>query len=237
MTALYDVAGIGNAIVDVIAPATDAFLSDEGLVKGSMQLIDQDRAAALYDAMAAGIETSGGSGANTIAGVASFGGRAAYLGKVADDLLGTVFAHDARAIGVTFETPVLDCGPSTGRSLINVTPDGQRTMCTFLGASNQFTVDDVDPAVVGGAAILYLEGYLFDPPEARDAFAKAAGIARQAGRRISITLSDSFVVERHRAELVDFIGREVDILFANEAELCALYQADFDAAVGAVRGR
>jgi sugar/nucleoside kinase (ribokinase family) len=236
MSASYDVAAIGNAIVDVIAPADDAFLGANGLAKGSMMLIDEPRAHELYGKMAAGIETSGGSAGNTVAGVASLGGRAAYVGKVAKDQLGEVFIHDTRSLGVHFETPQLNSGAATGRCLINVTPDGERTMCTFLGASNQLTAADVDAAVIEGAAIVYLEGYLFDPPEARRAFAKAAGLARAAGRTLAITLSDAFVVERHRTALLQFIETEVDLVFANEAEITSLFQtADFDAATAAIR--
>ena len=237
MTAAYDVTTIGNAIVDVIAPATDAFLAARGLAKGSMGLVDEAQSAALYRGMAPGIETSGGSGANTAAGLASFGARSAYIGKVAADQLGEVYAHDMRAIGVTFDTAPLIGGPATGRSLINVTADGERTMSTFLGASNQLSADDVDPALIEGAAIIFLEGYLFDPSEARIAFAKAAAIAREAGRLIAFTLSDTFVVERHRAELLKFIETQVDIVFANEGEVTALFQTDFEAAVAALATR
>ena len=237
MPDLYDVAAIGNAIVDVIAPCDDAFLAANGLTKGAMMLVDPAQSAALYAKMSLAVEASGGSAANTIAGVASFGGRGAYMGKVADDALGRVFAHDMRAIGARFETAPLIGGAATARSLINVTPDGQRTMCTFLGASTELTAEDVDPAVIEGASIVYLEGYLFDPPQARQAFAKAAGLARAAGRMISLTLSDSFVVERHRAGLLAFIEAEVDLLFANEAEITSLFEtSDFDAATRAVRG-
>jgi sugar/nucleoside kinase (ribokinase family) len=235
MTDLYDVAAIGNAIVDVIAPATDAFLEAEGLVKGSMQLIDEMQATTLYKKMAPGIEASGGSAANTIAGVASLGGRAAYMGKVAADQLGSVFVHDIWAAGAKYQTQPLRVGPATARCLINVTPDGQRTMCTYLGASTRFAPFDVDQAVIEGAKIVYLEGYLFDPEEARRAFAKAAGLARAAGRQIALTLSDSFVVERHRGALMEFIEDQVDILFANEAEITALFETDFDGAVKEVR--
>jgi sugar/nucleoside kinase (ribokinase family) len=238
MSASYDVAAIGNAIVDVIAPADEAFLVANSLAKGAMMLIDEPRAHELYGRMAAGIETSGGSAGNTVAGVASLGGRAAYVGKVAKDQLGEVFIHDTRALGVHFETPQLNSGAATGRCLINVTPDGERTMCTFLGASNQLTAADVDPAVIEGAAIVYLEGYLFDPPEARRAFAKAAGLARASGRTLAITLSDAFVVERHRRGLLEFIETEVDLVFANEAEITSLFEtADFDAAARAIRGK
>jgi len=238
MSASYDVAAIGNAIVDVIAPAEESFLAANALTKGSMMLIDEARAHDLYGRMAPGLETSGGSAGNTIAGVASLGGRAAYVGKVASDQLGEVFVHDTRALGVHFQTPALAGGAGTGRCLINVTPDGERTMCTFLGASIELTATDVEAAVIEGAAIVYLEGYLFDPPEARRAFAKAAGLARAAGRTIAITLSDSFVVERHRKGLLEFIETEVDLVFANEAELKALFETDdFEAAVRAIRGR
>ena len=238
MTTLYDVAAIGNAIVDVIAPATDAFLADQQLVKGSMMLIDDDQAVALYGTMAAAVETSGGSAGNTIAGVASLGGRAAYIGKVAHDQLGDVFAHDIESIGAIFGGARLTGGAGTGRCLINVTPDGERTMCTYLGAAAALTPDDVDPAIVEASKIIYLEGYLFDPLDARRAFAKAAGLARASERLISLSLSDSFVVERHRDALLGFIDTEVDVLFANEDEIKSLFQVDdFDAAVRLVRSR
>lgn len=237
MTATYDVAAIGNAIVDVISPASEAFLTDQGLDKGAMMLVDEDRSAELYARMAPGVEASGGSAGNTIAGVASFGGKAAYIGKVAKDQLGDVFAHDTRAIGVHFDVPPLVGGAASGKCLINVTPDGQRTMCTFLGASTELTPDDVQPQVIEGAKIVYLEGYLFDPNEARRAFAKAAGLARAAGRMIAITLSDSFVVERHRPALMEFIETQVDLVFANEAEITALFQTDFAASLDAIRSR
>jgi sugar/nucleoside kinase (ribokinase family) len=238
MPELYDVAAIGNAIVDVIAPSSDDFLADEGLTKGSMALIDDAQAEALYGRMAAGIEASGGSAANTVAGVASLGGRSAYLGKVADDVLGQVFTHDINAIGVTFDVAPLVGGPGTARCLINVTPDGQRTMSTYLGASIHLTPDDVDAKTIASAKILELEGYLFDPSEARRAFAKAAGIARASERLIALTLSDSFVVHRHRDALLGFIDSEVDILLANEAELTALFEtSSFDTAVRSLRGR
>jgi sugar/nucleoside kinase (ribokinase family) len=237
MSVSYDVAAIGNAIVDVIAPADDAFLGANSLAKGAMTLIDEARASELYARMAAGIETSGGSAGNTVAGVASLGGRAAYVGKVAKDQLGEVFIHDTRSLGVHFQTPQLNSGAATGRCLINVTPDGERTMCTFLGASTELSAADVDAAVIEGAAIVYLEGYLFDPPEARRAFAKAAGLARASGRTLAITLSDAFVVERHRSALLAFIEAEVDLVFANEVELTSLFEtSDFDAATRAIRG-
>lgn len=231
----YDICAVGNAIVDVLAPCEPAFLEAQGLVSGSMQLVDADQSAALYDAMAAGVEASGGSAGNTVAGVASYGGRAAYIGKVADDLLGQVFSHDIRASGVQFETPVLvdgaASGHGTGRCLINVTPDGQRTMCTFLGAANQLGPQDVDADLIAASAIVYLEGYLFDPAPARAAFERAAEVAHAAGRKVAITLSDSFVVHRWRHELLAFIEASADIVLANDAELLALFETeDFDAA-------
>jgi sugar/nucleoside kinase (ribokinase family) len=238
MPELYDVAAIGNAIVDVIAPSSDGFLADEGLEKGAMMLIDDAQADDLYSRMAPGIEASGGSAANTVAGVASLGGRAAYLGKVADDVLGQVFTHDINAIGVHFDVAPLVGGPATARCLVNVTPDGQRTMCTFLGASTRLTPADVDAKVIESARIIYLEGYLFDPTDAREAFAKAAGLARASERLIALTLSDAFVVHRHREALLAFIDSQVDVLLANEAELTALFQTeDFDVAVQALGGR
>jgi sugar/nucleoside kinase (ribokinase family) len=231
----FDVCAVGNAIVDVLAPCEPAFLEAQGLTPGSMQLVDADRSAALYDAMAAGVEASGGSAGNTVAGVGSFGGRAAYLGKVADDQLGEVFTHDVRAAGVHFDvSPLVDgaaVGLGTGRCLINVTPDGQRTMCTFLGAANQLTVADVDASLIGDSAVVYLEGYLFDPAPGRAAFEAAAKAAHDAGRRVAITLSDAFVVHRWRAELLDFLATSADVVLANEAELAALFETeDFDAA-------
>jgi len=233
--ASYDVCAVGNAIVDVLAPCDPSFLSAQGLTPGSMQLVDARRSASLYEAMAAGVEASGGSAGNTVAGVGSFGGRAAYIGKIADDELGRVFAHDIRAAGVHFETPALeggsDRGLGTGRCLINVTPDAQRTMCTFLGAANQLGSQDVDAALIASSGIVYLEGYLFDPAPARAAFEAAARAAHEAGRRVAITLSDTFVVARWRDELLAFIQASADIVLANEAELAALFQMeDFDEA-------
>ena len=225
----FDVLAVGNAIVDVIAPADDAFLQAQGLVKGSMGLVDAARSAELYAAMAAGLEASGGSAGNTVAGVASFGGRAAYIGRVRDDALGAAFARDMRAGGVAFDTSPAAEGEGTGVSMINVTPDGQRTMATFLGAAAALTEAEIDPRRVADSAIVYLEGYLFDPAPARAAFAKTAKIAREAGRTVAITLSDSFVVERWRDDLLAFLP-QVDVVFANEAELCALFRTDFDAA-------
>ena len=238
MPDLYDVAAIGNAIVDVIAPADDGFLEAQGVAKGAMTLVDEAQSKALYAKMAPGVETSGGSAANTVAGLASFGGRGAFLGKVADDQLGAVFAHDMRAIGARFENAPLVGGPATAACMINVTPDGQRTMCTFLGASTAFTEEDVDASVIEGAKIVYLEGYLFDADAARRAFAKAAGLARASGRMLALTLSDGFVVDRHRDALLGFIESQVDLLFANEVEATALFQtSSFDQATEALRQR
>ena len=233
--AKFDVCAVGNAIVDVLAPCDDAFLKAQGLTPGSMQLVDAKQSAALYDAMAAGVEASGGSAGNTVAGVGSFGGRAAYVGKVADDTLGGVFTHDIRAARVAFDSSVLtggaEQGLGTGRCLINVTPDGQRTMCTFLGAANQLSADDIDAEQIAASAIVYLEGYLFDPAPARAAFEAAAAAAHAAGRKVAITLSDTFVVARWRAELLAFIEASADIVLANEAELAAHFETeDFDAA-------
>ena len=232
-----DVVGIGNAIVDVLAQADDAFIQKESLTKGTMALIDQPRAESLYGKMAAGIEASGGSAANTIAGVASLGGKAGYIGKVADDALGKVFAHDLRATGVTYETAPLQNGPSTARCLILVTPDAQRTMNTFLGASAEFQPSDIDTAMVESGQVTYLEGYLFDRPTAKDAFRQAAAAAHKAGRKVSLTLSDPFCVDRHRADFRDLIKNHIDILFANESEICSLYETkDFEDAAAKVRG-
>ena len=221
----YDVLGIGNAIVDVLARADDAFLVKHGLVKGAMTLIDAERAEALYAAMGPGIEISGGSAANTLAGVASLGGRAAYIGKVRDDQLGQVFRHDIRAAGVAFDSTPSRDGASTARCLILVTPDAQRTMQTYLGACAELGPDDVTQDRVAAAQVTYLEGYLWDKAAAKDAFRKAMRLARDSGRKVSLTLSDPFCVERHRAEFLDLAERHVDILFANEAEIIALYQA------------
>ena len=237
MEAVLDVVGIGNAIVDVIAQADDAFLARQGLTKGAMQLIDAARAEALYAAMGPTLEMSGGSAGNTLAGIASLGGKGAYIGKVREDELGRVFAHDMRAIGVHFDTAPLAEGPPTARSLILVTPDAQRTMNTFLGACVELGPEDVAPDLVAAARVTYLEGYLFDPPRAKAAFQKAAELAHAAGRKVSLTLSDAFCVGRYRTEFRALIEGHVDILFANEAEITALYQTShFDEALAAVRG-
>ncbi len=216
---------IGNAIVDVLAQAEDAFLAHEGLVKGSMNLIDTERAAALYDRMGPATEISGGSAGNTSVGVASLGGRAAFIGKVADDQLGDIFSHDLRATGVTFEVARLTDAEPTARSMILITPDGERTMNTHLGACVALGPGDVDEALVAASAVTYFEGYLWDPPHAKDAFRKAARIAHAHGRRVAISLSDSFCVERWRPEFLGLLrDGTVDILLANEAEALALYE-------------
>jgi sugar/nucleoside kinase (ribokinase family) len=231
-----DVVGVGNALVDVLAHETDDFLRRHGLSKGTMQLVDERRAGELYAAMGTGVEISGGSAANTVVGVASFGARAQYIGKVRDDQLGDVFSHDLRAVGVAYATAPATRGPSTGRCLIVVTPDAQRTMSTYLGASSALGPADIEKSVIERARIVYLEGYLFDPPEAQEAFRVAADIAHAAGRKVALTLSDPFCVDRHRAAFLDLVARHVDILFANEAEICALYETrDFDAAAARVR--
>ncbi len=231
-----DVLGIGNAIVDVLSRTEDAFLEARGIAKGAMQLIDEAQAATLYSEMGPGVEMSGGSAANTIAGLASFGGRGAFVGKVRDDQLGDVFAHDIRSIGVEFQTGAATAGASTARCLVLVTPDGERTLNTFLGASTGLGPDDVDEDQVAGASITYLEGYLWDPPEAKEAFLKAARTARKAGRDVALTLSDPFCVERHRDEFLELVRNEVNIVFANEAEIMSLYQVDnFDDALQAAK--
>lgn len=232
-----DVVGIGNALVDVLTHETEEFVEANGLVKGSMTLIDTDRSEVLYSAMGPGIEASGGSAANTISGIASFGGAAAYIGRVFDDELGAVFAHDLRATGVVFRsTPATD-GPPTGRCLIVVTPDAERTMSTYLGSSELFGPEQVDTDLIAAAQVTFLEGYLFDRPEAKDAYWKASRAAHDAGRRVSLTLSDTFCVERHRTEWRDLVADQVDILFANEAEALSLYEVDtFDEALTAARG-
>src|SRR3954467_3745257 len=233
----YDVLGIGNAIVDVIARAEEDFLSRHGMNKGGMMLIDEPRAQAIYASMGPAIESSGGSGANTIAGVASFGARAAFVGKVKDDKLGQAFTHDIRATGVAFMTPAAKDGPSTACCYVLVTPDGERTMNTYLGAAQNLTPSDLDEKQITAAGIIYLEGYLWDPPQAKEAFRKAATIAHGAGRKVALTLSDAFCVGRYRDEFLDLMrAGTVDMVFANESELSSLYQTDnFDAALGELR--
>jgi sugar/nucleoside kinase (ribokinase family) len=224
--ASLDVVGIGNALVDVISHESDEFLQAHGLVKSSMTLIDTERAEELYAAMSTAIEASGGSAGNTVAGVASFGGRAAYMGRVYDDQLGAIYAHDMKAQGVHFANPPVTEGPSTGRSLIVVTPDAHRTMNTYLGASAFFCPTDVDRDVIASAQVTFLEGYLFDRPESQEAYWTASGYATDAGRKVALSLSDLFCVERHRDGFLPLVRERVDILFANEAEACALWGCD-----------
>jgi sugar/nucleoside kinase (ribokinase family) len=233
----YDVLGIGNAIVDVIARTEEDFLLKQGMNKGTMALIDEPRAQAIYDAMGPAIETSGGSAANTIVGLASLGSRSAFIGKVKDDVLGRAFTHDIRAAGVAFTTPPAAAGPSTARCYVLVTPDGERTMNTYLGAAQDLHPADVDADLVAASAVLYLEGYLWDPKNAKDAFLKAAAIAHEAERTVALTLSDAFCVDRWRAEFLQLMrSHTVDLIFANEGELHSLYQtSDFDSAINALR--
>jgi sugar/nucleoside kinase (ribokinase family) len=228
----YDVVAIGNAIVDIMGRCDDAFLTKHGAIKGHMQLVDAETVSRLYGAMGPGVEISGGSAANTMVGLASFGGRAAFIGKVAEDEFGRIFRHDIRAAGVTFNSePVVGKSP-TSRSLILVKPDGQRTMNTFLGISTDLDHGEVDPALITNSRIVYLEGYLFDRPEAKAAFRQAVALAGSAGRRVALTLSDSFCVNRHRQEFLELIRSGIGILFANESEITALYETeDFDEAM------
>ncbi len=238
MNSQYDVLTVGNAIVDIIAKSEDDFLVRENIIKGAMNLIDAERAEHLYSVMGPAIEASGGSAGNTAAGVASFGGKAAYFGKVADDHLGGVFTHDIRAIGVAFDTKPLEKEPPTARSMIFVTPDGQRSMNTYLGACVEFGPEDVDADVVAASAVTYFEGYLWDPPRAKEAIRLAADIAHQNERIVAITLSDSFCVDRYRDEFLELMrSGTVDFVFANEAELLSLYQtSDMGTAMSALRG-
>ena len=237
-SAKYDVLGIGNAIFDVLVQTDEGFLAAHGMNKGGMALIDEARAAAIYRDMGPATEMSGGSAANTIVGVANLGARAAYVGKVKDDQIGKLYAHDIRAAGVAFETSPATDGPATGCSYILVTPDGERTMNTYLGAAQELMPADIDAAQVAASAIVYLEGYLWDPKSAKDAFVKAAGIAHEAGRQVALTLSDSFCVDRYRGEFLELMRNgTVDLVFANEAELHSLYQtSDFDTALKQFRG-
>jgi adenosine kinase len=237
-SARYDVLGLGNAIVDVIARAEEDFLLKQGMRKGTMALIDEARAGAIYDAMGPAVETSGGSAANTIVGLSSLGARSAFVGKVKDDVLGRAFSHDIRAAGVAFATPPATDGPSTGRCYVLVTPDGERTMNTFLGAAQDLHPADIDADMVAASTVTYLEGYLWDPKNAKEAFLKAAQIAHQADRKVALTLSDAFCVDRWRDEFLQLMrSHTVDLVFANEAELHSLYQtSDFDAAVAGLRG-
>jgi adenosine kinase len=236
-SAKYDVLGIGNAIFDVLVQTDESFLGRHGMTKGGMALIDEARALSIYQDMGPAIEMSGGSAANTIVGVANLGARAAYVGKVRDDQIGRLYTHDIRAAGVAFETKPAADGPATGCCYILVTPDGERTMNTYLGAAQELMPGDIDAAQVAASAILYLEGYLWDPKSAKEAFVKASTIAHDAGRQVALTLSDSFCVDRYRGEFLDLMrSGTVDLVFANEAELHSLYQtADFDTALTQLR--
>ena len=235
--AKYDVLGIGNAIFDVLVRTDEAFLISHGMAKGGMALIDENSAAAIYRDMGPATEMSGGSAANTIVGLASLGARAAYVGKVKDDQIGRLYTHDIRAAGVAFETSPAASGPATGCSYILVTPDGERTMNTWLGAAQELMPSDIDAAEVAASSIVYLEGYLWDPKSAKEAFVKAADIAHGAGRQVALTLSDSFCVDRYRDEFLDLMRKgTVDLVFANETELHSLYQtSDFETALKQLR--
>ena len=235
--AKYDVLAIGNAIFDVFAQTDEKFLADHGMAKGGMALIDEARATAIYRDMGPATEMSGGSAANTVVGIANLGARTAYVGKVRDDQIGKLYAHDIRAAGVAFETAAAKDGPATGCSYILVTPDGERTMNTYLGAAQDLTPADIDAAQIAASQIVYLEGYLWDPSNAKEAFVKAATIAHGAGRQVALTLSDSFCVDRYRDEFLDLMRKgTVDLIFANESELHSLYQtSDFDGALAQLR--
>jgi sugar/nucleoside kinase (ribokinase family) len=237
-TGELDVVGIGSAIVDVIAHADEAFLEQHGMTKGSMQLIfTEEDAHRVYDSLPPTIESSGGSCANTLAGLASFGGKGAFVGLVRDDMLGEVFAHDMRAIGVQYDLAPATQGPATARCMIVVTPDAQRTLNTFLGAASGLGPDHIDPALIAKAQVVYLEGYLWDLDDAKAAMVKAMESAAESGTKVAFTLSDGFCVDRHRAEFLDLVAWHVDILFANEDEILSLYQvAEFDEALQLVRG-
>jgi sugar/nucleoside kinase (ribokinase family) len=227
----YDVVAIGNAIVDIIGRCDEQFLVDHGATKGAMTLVDADRVAALYASMGPGIAASGGSAANTMAGLASFGGKVAFIGKVADDEFGKIFHHDINAIGVKFESQPVTGGDPTGRCLILVTPDGERTMNTYLGISTELDAAQVDADLIRASGIIYLEGYLFDQPAAKAAFRETLKIANAAGRQVALTLSDGFCVGRHRVEFLELIRSGIAILFANETEITSLYETnDFNEA-------
>lgn len=234
----YDVVCIGNAIVDVITHADDEFLVEHGMAKGTMQLVEAEVAHRLYEAMGPAVESSGGSAANTAAGVASFGGSVAFIGKVSPDVLGEVFTHDIRATGVAYDPPEVGLdAPATARCMVLVTPDAQRTMNTYLGVSALISPRDIAADVVGAGKVVYCEGYLWDQPAAKEAIGKGMDLARDAGAKVAFTLSDPFCVDRHRAEFLQLAEHRVDILFANEAEICSLYEVDdFDAAVEQVAG-
>ncbi|HTL86582.1 MAG TPA: adenosine kinase [Acidimicrobiia bacterium] len=233
----YDIVAIGNALVDVLSHEDDAFVERTGVERGAMTIVDAARSDEIYAEMGPAIERSGGCAGNTAAGIASFGGKAAYIGRVADDTFGKVFTHDLRSIGVHFDSPVATDGVPTGRCLVVVTPDAQRTMHTYLGAANQLDADAIDAKIIGDAQVTYVEGYLWDEPLAKDAIREAAAIAHGAGRKLAMTLSDPFCVERHRKEFLELVEGEIDIVFANELEITMLYEVDtFEDALGHVRG-
>jgi sugar/nucleoside kinase (ribokinase family) len=237
-TEQFDVVGIGNAIVDVLVQAEDDVLEAHQLSKGTMALVDESAAERLYASVGPGLETSGGSAANTLAGIAQLGGRAGFIGRVRDDQLGNIFSHDIRAVGAHYDTPPATSGPTTARCLILVTPDAQRTMCTFLGASVLLDPSDLDLNLVAKAKVLYLEGYLWDSEAAKRAFVAAAETARANGGQVALSLSDAFCVDRHRDSFQELVDGHVDILFANEMEITSLYKANsFSEAVEQVRGR
>src|SRR5437660_5552014 len=235
--AKYDVLGIGNAIFDVLVKTDEKFLADHGMTKGGMALIDEARALSIYRDMGPATEMSGGSAANTIVGIANFGARTAYVGKIKDDQIGRLYAHDIRAAGVAFETKPAASGPATGCSYILVTDDGERTMNTYLGAAQELMPSDIGAAEIAASKIVYLEGYLWDPKNAKEAFVKAATIAHDAGREVALTLADSFCVDRYRDEFLELMRKgTVDLVFANEAELHSLYQtSDFNTALKQLR--
>src|ERR1700730_4085548 len=235
--AKYDVLGIGNAIFDVLVKTDEAFLAAHGMAKGGMALIDEPRAVSIYRDMGPATEMSGGSAANTIVGIASLGARAAYVGKVKDDQIGRLYTHDIRAAGVAFDTSPAAGGPATGCSYILVTPDGERTMNTYLGAAQELTPADIDEAQIAASAIVYLEGYLWDPKSDKDAFVKASTLGHGAGRQGELTMSDLFCVDRYRGEFIDLMRNgTVDLVFANEADLHSLYQtSDFETALKQLR--
>lgn len=236
MTHKFDVLGIGNAIVDILVPVEDGFLTSHNIPRGSMQLVDEATSEQLYNQLGTATECSGGSAANTIAGLASLGSQTAYIGKTKNDQLGHVFDHDIKSLGITFTTDKDDSGVSTARCLVMVSPDAERTMCTYLGACVNLTENDIDPEIVASSAVTYMEGYLWDPEKAKAAFRKAMSLAHNAGRKTSISLSDSFCVDRHKAEFLHLAEHEIDILFANEEELLMLYDTrDITEAIHAVQ--
>ena len=228
MSKRFQLVGIGNAMVDVLAHADDAFLAENGVEKGIMQLIDRERGVELYGKVGPATEISGGSAANTIAGFAHLGGRAAYVGKVKDDQLGAIFAHDLRAQGVTYEVPLAPAGhkQETGRCIVLVTPDGERSMNTYLGVTEHLAPSDIDEAMMENAEWIFLEGYRFDGPESHEAFAKAIAAVKRGGGRVALTLSDPFCIERHRDAFAAMLKADVDLLFANQSELLSMYDTD-----------